>query len=43
MSYTSKRGGNFLDLFDAIKENHWRDVGKEGENNKNINDLKWEV
>ena len=30
-------------ILDAIRENHWRDVGKEGENNKNINDLKWEV
>ena len=30
-------------MFDAIMEEHWRDVSKEGDDKKNLCALKWEV
>ena len=30
-------------ILDAIREDHWRDVDKEGEDNNNIHALRWEV
>ena len=28
---------------DEIREEHWRDVAEEGDNNKNIHALMWEI
>ena len=30
-------------ILDAIREDHWRDISEEGENNKNIHALRWYI
>ena len=30
-------------ILDEIREEHWRDVAEEGDDKKNIHDLRWEV